>query len=117
MLDVLLGFLGPRAVFLVIDSFSVVEVSNDLLPEVGPVAVELKGGVNMFLRLTEVLFHDVLGRALLVSSLQLVGRVLFHLELFSDLLLFLHSLFCGCGVGYVLRGVLLGEVFIASGLF
>ena len=117
MLDVLLGFLGPRAVFLVIDSFSVVDVSNDLLPEVGYLSVELNGGMNALPLLLGGLFHVLLGRALFVSSGHLVVRVLFHLELSADLLLFLHSLFCGCGVGYVLRGVLLGEVFIASGLF
>ena len=110
-------FLAPRVVFFVIGSFRVVDVSNDLLPEAGSLAVELNGGVNVFRRLPEALFHDVLGRALLVSSFQLVARVLLHLELSTDLLLFLHSLFCGCGnAGYVPRGVILGEVFIVSGL-
>ena len=103
--------------FLGIGSFSVIDVSNDLLPEVGSLAVELKGGVNLFPVLPEALFQDVLGRALLVFSAQLVVRVLLHLELSADLLLFLHSLFCGCGnAGYVPGGILLGKAFVVSGL-
>ena len=61
MLGVLPGFLGPRVVFLDIDSFSVVDVSNDLLPEAGYLSVELNGGMNALLLLLGELFHVLLG--------------------------------------------------------
>ena len=53
--------------FLRVDSFIIVDVSNDLFPDAGYLAVELNGGLR-------VLFHVVLGRfRLLFWELNLRG--------------------------------------------
>ena len=71
---------------LIVVSFRIVDVSNGLFLGVEYLVVELNGAVDLFPRLSKVVFHVVFGLLRLVSFLQLPDCALYPRDSFVDLL-------------------------------
>ena len=86
MLDMLPNFRPFEGGDLGVVSFKIVDVSNGLFLGVEYLVVELNGVVDLFSRLSKVLFHVVFGRLRLISFLQFPNGAAYLWNSFVDLL-------------------------------